>query len=82
MVNNTSRLVVVIDAVFLFLQSRTPSTITIEVQGVPEVYELLCILDFNNVRKRMSVSTLSLFSPSPWPHADYYFCVTLPPIIA
>lgn len=23
--------------------------------GVPEVYELLCILDFNNVRKRMSV---------------------------
>ena len=23
--------------------------------GVEEVYELLCILDFNNVRKRMSV---------------------------
>ncbi|CAH1786703.1 unnamed protein product [Owenia fusiformis] len=34
---------------------RTPTTITIEVDGRDEVYELLCILDFNNVRKRMSV---------------------------
>ncbi|XP_029649206.1 phospholipid-transporting ATPase ID isoform X2 [Octopus sinensis] len=35
--------------------SRTPNTITIEVNGTEETYELLCILDFNNVRKRMSV---------------------------
>ncbi|XP_025076903.1 phospholipid-transporting ATPase ID-like isoform X3 [Pomacea canaliculata] len=39
---------------FVF-KSRTPSTITIEALGVEEKYELLCILDFNNVRKRMSV---------------------------
>ncbi|XP_005107403.2 phospholipid-transporting ATPase ID [Aplysia californica] len=39
---------------FVF-KSRTPSTITIEVLGQEETYELLCILDFNNVRKRMSV---------------------------
>ncbi|XP_050400643.1 phospholipid-transporting ATPase ID isoform X2 [Patella vulgata] len=39
---------------FVF-KSRTPSTITIEVNGETEIYELLCILDFNNVRKRMSV---------------------------
>uniref|UniRef100_A0A0N5A7W7 Phospholipid-transporting ATPase n=1 Tax=Syphacia muris TaxID=451379 RepID=A0A0N5A7W7_9BILA len=39
---------------FVF-KSRTPNSITIEVDGVEEKYELLCILDFNNVRKRMSV---------------------------
>lgn len=39
---------------FVF-KERTPSSITIEVMGQPEIYELLCILDFNNVRKRMSV---------------------------
>jgi phospholipid-translocating ATPase len=39
---------------FVF-KSRTPNSITIEVMGNPEVYELLAILDFNNVRKRMSV---------------------------
>ena len=38
------------------LQSRTINTITIEVMQQQEVYELLCILDFDNVRKRMSVS--------------------------
>lgn len=27
----------------------------LQVMGKTEVYELLCILDFNNVRKRMSV---------------------------
>lgn len=27
----------------------------VQVMGVREVYELLCILDFNNARKRMSV---------------------------
>ncbi|XP_046439096.1 probable phospholipid-transporting ATPase IM isoform X3 [Daphnia pulex] len=39
---------------FVF-KARTPDSITIEVMGKTEVYELLCILDFNNVRKRMSV---------------------------
>ncbi|CAG9815317.1 unnamed protein product [Phaedon cochleariae] len=39
---------------FVF-KERSPNSITIEVAGVKEVYELLCILDFNNVRKRMSV---------------------------
>jgi len=34
---------------------RTSRTITIEALGVSETHELLCILDFNNVRKRMSV---------------------------
>ncbi|RWS09297.1 phospholipid-transporting ATPase ID-like protein, partial [Dinothrombium tinctorium] len=36
-------------------RSRTPNSITIEVLGEVEIYELLAILDFNNVRKRMSV---------------------------
>lgn len=39
---------------FVF-KSRTPNSITIEVMGRTEEYELLNILDFNNVRKRMSV---------------------------
>lgn len=39
---------------FVF-KERTPNSITIEVMGVTEIYELLCILDFNNIRKRMSV---------------------------
>ncbi|XP_041465604.1 probable phospholipid-transporting ATPase IM [Lytechinus variegatus] len=39
---------------FVF-KSRTPTTITLVVQGQEDVYELLHILDFNNVRKRMSV---------------------------
>ncbi|KAH8280086.1 hypothetical protein KR018_005067 [Drosophila ironensis] len=39
---------------FVF-RSRTPNSITIEVMGKTEEYELLNILDFNNVRKRMSV---------------------------
>ncbi|CAJ0937470.1 unnamed protein product, partial [Mesorhabditis belari] len=41
---------------FVF-RSRTPQSITISLNGVEEVYELLCILDFNNDRKRMSVIT-------------------------
>ncbi|XP_071484021.1 probable phospholipid-transporting ATPase IM [Diadema antillarum] len=36
-------------------KSRTPTTITLNALGRDEVYELLHILDFNNVRKRMSV---------------------------
>ncbi|XP_055698057.1 phospholipid-transporting ATPase ID isoform X11 [Phlebotomus papatasi] len=39
---------------FVF-KHRTPNTITIEIKGKIEEYELLSILDFNNVRKRMSV---------------------------
>ncbi|XP_033230353.1 phospholipid-transporting ATPase ID isoform X2 [Belonocnema kinseyi] len=39
---------------FVF-KERSPNSITIDVMGQREVYELLCILDFNNVRKRMSV---------------------------
>ncbi|KAJ7385268.1 Phospholipid-transporting ATPase ID [Desmophyllum pertusum] len=34
---------------------RSPTTITIDVLGEEEMYELLAILDFNNERKRMSV---------------------------
>lgn len=39
---------------FVF-RSRTPETITLMEMGRQVVYELLAILDFNNVRKRMSV---------------------------
>ncbi|KAK3604439.1 hypothetical protein CHS0354_013839 [Potamilus streckersoni] len=39
---------------FVF-KSRTPKTITILIHGNTQVYDLLCILDFDNVRKRMSV---------------------------
>ncbi|XP_023245345.1 phospholipid-transporting ATPase ID [Copidosoma floridanum] len=39
---------------FVF-RERSPNSITIDVNGKREIYELLCILDFNNVRKRMSV---------------------------
>ncbi|TFK01767.1 protein Mdm4 [Platysternon megacephalum] len=35
--------------------ARTPETITVVEMGETKVYELLAILDFNNVRKRMSV---------------------------
>ncbi|XP_019062342.1 phospholipid-transporting ATPase FetA isoform X2 [Fukomys damarensis] len=39
---------------FVF-RSRTSETITVIEMGVTRVYQLLAILDFNNVRKRMSV---------------------------
>ncbi|XP_051896651.1 phospholipid-transporting ATPase ID isoform X2 [Pristis pectinata] len=39
---------------FVF-RSRTPETITVNEMGKPVIYRLLAILDFNNVRKRMSV---------------------------
>ncbi|XP_032426049.1 phospholipid-transporting ATPase ID-like [Xiphophorus hellerii] len=39
---------------FVF-RSRTPETITIMEMGRKVTYELLAVLDFNNVRKRMSV---------------------------
>lgn len=39
---------------FVF-RDRTPETITVVEMGKPVDYQLLAILDFNNVRKRMSV---------------------------
>ncbi|KAF2351653.1 P-type ATPase subfamily IV [Trinorchestia longiramus] len=39
---------------FVF-KSRTPTSITVVINGEEQTHELLCILDFNNVRKRMSV---------------------------
>ena len=39
---------------FVFTE-RSSRTITIQSLGKVETHELLCILDFNNVRKRMSV---------------------------
>lgn len=39
---------------FVF-RSRTPETITAMEMGRTVTYELLAVLDFNNVRKRMSV---------------------------
>ena len=39
---------------FVF-RSRTPRTITTTEMGRPVTYTLLAILDFNNIRKRMSV---------------------------
>ncbi|XP_015984076.2 probable phospholipid-transporting ATPase IM isoform X5 [Rousettus aegyptiacus] len=39
---------------FIF-KSRTPETITIEELGTRVTYQLLAFLDFNNIRKRMSV---------------------------
>ncbi|XP_053181068.1 phospholipid-transporting ATPase ID-like [Scomber japonicus] len=39
---------------FVF-RSRTPDSVSIVEMGKPCTYELLAILDFNNVRKRMSV---------------------------
>ncbi|TRY97368.1 hypothetical protein DNTS_033009 [Danionella cerebrum] len=39
---------------FVF-RSRTPETITLYEMGLAVTYQLLAILDFNNVRKRMSV---------------------------
>uniref|UniRef100_A0A452RGK4 Phospholipid-transporting ATPase n=1 Tax=Ursus americanus TaxID=9643 RepID=A0A452RGK4_URSAM len=39
---------------FVF-RSRTPKTITVYEMGIAVTYQLLAILDFNNIRKRMSV---------------------------
>ncbi|KAM9323033.1 phospholipid-transporting ATPase FetA-like [Pholidichthys leucotaenia] len=39
---------------FVF-RSRTPETITVVEMGRQVIYELLAVLDFNNLRKRMSV---------------------------
>lgn len=39
---------------FVF-RSRTPDSVSIVEMGQQHSYELLAILDFNNVRKRMSV---------------------------
>lgn len=39
---------------FVF-RARTPKTILVQELGRPVTYQLLAILDFNNLRKRMSV---------------------------
>ena len=39
---------------FVF-KRRTPNSVVVESRGKEQTYELLCILDFDNVRKRMSV---------------------------
>lgn len=39
---------------FVFL-SRTQDTITIKELGQEQTYEMLALLDFNSVRKRMSI---------------------------
>uniref|UniRef100_A0A913I3D3 Phospholipid-transporting ATPase n=1 Tax=Strongyloides stercoralis TaxID=6248 RepID=A0A913I3D3_STRER len=36
-------------------KSRTPQSVTLEINGKEEVYQVLQFLDFDNVRKRMSV---------------------------
>lgn len=36
-------------------RSRTPETISVVEMGVHTTYDLLAVLDFNNIRKRMSV---------------------------
>uniref|UniRef100_A0A0N5C5R6 Phospholipid-transporting ATPase n=1 Tax=Strongyloides papillosus TaxID=174720 RepID=A0A0N5C5R6_STREA len=36
-------------------KSRTPQSVTIEINGKEEIYQVLQFLDFDNVRKRMSV---------------------------
>lgn len=43
---------------FVF-RSRTPGTVTTTEMGKIVTYSLLAILDFNNIRKRMSVIGLS-----------------------
>lgn len=48
---------------FVF-RARTPETITIVEMGETKVYKLLAILDFNNVRKRMSVIGMFPLLPS------------------
>lgn len=46
---------------FVF-RSRTPGTITTTEMGRTVTYSLLAILDFNNIRKRMSVIGMQRFS--------------------
>ena len=36
-------------------KSRTAKTITVSIKGQEKVYDVLNMLDFNNIRKRMSV---------------------------
>lgn len=57
---------------FVF-RSRTSETITVVEMGKTQIYQLLAILDFNNVRKRMSV--IGRY-PLPDPHsfAELHTC--------
>uniref|UniRef100_A0A8B9B9X9 Phospholipid-transporting ATPase n=1 Tax=Anser brachyrhynchus TaxID=132585 RepID=A0A8B9B9X9_9AVES len=64
---------------FVF-RARTPETITVVEMGETKIYKLLAILDFNNVRKRMSVivwspeGDLTLYSRSLF--SFDLFCLT------
>lgn len=51
---------------FVF-RARTPETITVVEMGETKIYKLLAILDFNNVRKRMSVIGMFPLLPSFFP---------------
>lgn len=51
---------------FVF-RARTPETITVVEMGETKIYKLLAILDFNNVRKRMSVIGMFLLLLSFFP---------------
>lgn len=55
---------------FVF-RSRTPGTITIQELGKAVTYTLLAILDFNNIRKRMSVIGM----PFTTIHTCRYVCL-------
>ncbi|CAJ0926318.1 unnamed protein product [Ranitomeya imitator] len=55
---------------FIF-KSRTPETITVQEMGKIVTYQLLAILDFNNVRKRMSVIGNELFPMMCFTHAAH-----------
>lgn len=52
---------------FVF-RARTSDSITVVEMGESKVYQLLAILDFNNVRKRMSV----IGGYAYWPVLFYY----------
>nr|XP_036878067.1 probable phospholipid-transporting ATPase IM [Manis javanica] len=56
---------------FIF-KSRTPETITIEELGTLVTYQLLAFLDFNNIRKRMSVIVIEVQIAMPY---DMHFSV-------
>lgn len=62
-------------------RSRTPETITVMEMGKRVTYDLLAVLDFNNVRKRMSVigdaETLCYHVLSGFTH-HAHLCFALP----
>lgn len=61
---------------FVF-RSRTPGTITTTEMGRTVTYTLLAILDFNNIRKRMSVIGVCKTSGNVCFNFDYKSCCKL-----